>query len=100
MIEIIIALAVALLGALGWGRWERKGKLEERDGRQKAERAVDLEADIRNERREVDQRMRDSEGDNDARDHRVTNANDFLAGAAVTERCPPIRARLGRTSSA
>ncbi len=75
--EIIVGLAMSLVAALGWGEYNRRGKNKEREGRQNAERQIDVMATTEADRREIDQRFRETEGDQDARADRVRNPNDF-----------------------
>lgn len=77
MIEIIIGLVAALVAALGWGKWERDGKKDAQRERDALDRQRELSHDIEEGRREIDQRMRESEGDNEARDHRTVHPNDY-----------------------
>lgn len=78
MIEALLALAVALIGALGWAKVERTGRKREKDRADRNARILDIHDRVRDEDRRIDEAMREAEGaDFEERDERLRDPNRF-----------------------
>lgn len=72
-----ILLALSLAGSILWGKKQRDEKLEERKGRKQAERKVKIHETVNKADDQIDQRMREAEGDNEARNERLSNPGNY-----------------------
>ena len=77
MIDAIIVLVGSVLAALGWATVERKGRKKAVQERDIAERQIEVHRTVNKADDQIDQRMREAEGDNEARDERLSNPGNY-----------------------